>query len=199
MNVPWLLFEDFSGVESFSSNDNYATSSAGSKSAVSFLDGWTGGRIGASQGECIRIACRRETSSDYNARVDSKPVFTIKKAVSIDVSFDYGANNKYGGISIITNGDVGQTLHLGYVTSTDAYKSGDDTGVFQDGNSFYIKEYTGSYTNLPNSITMTIDDFPAGSTNRITWRTIIEHQAGTHNTTAWLYIDNVKVKISGNN
>ena len=199
LNVPWLLFEDFSGVESFSSNDNYTTSSAGSKNAVSFLDGWTGGRIGASKGESIRIACRRETSSDYNARVDSKPVFTIKKAVSIDVSFDYGANNKYGGISIITNGDVGQTLHLGYVTSTEAYKSGDESGVFQNGNSFYIKEYTGSYTNLPNSITMTIDDFPAGSTNRITWRTVIEHQAGTHNTTAWFYIDNVKVRVSANN
>lgn len=76
--LPYLLYEDFSGVESFNSGDNYAMSNAGSKSPKSFLNGWTGGRVGAEAGMCIRIACRRETSIGYDARVDSAPIISLK-------------------------------------------------------------------------------------------------------------------------
>lgn len=199
LNIPWLMFEDFSGVNSFSSDDEYVFSSVGSKGAQEFLDGWSAARAGASAGQSIRLATRRETSVDYPARADSKPLFTIKKAVNVDVTFDYGADNKYGGVSIITDGNVGQDVYVGYVTSTEAYKSGDSTGTFLDENTFYIKEYTGSYTNLPHTTTMTLTDIPAGSENRITWRTVVEHQAGTTSTTVWLYLDNIKVKVASGN
>lgn len=198
LNVPYLLYEDFSNVPEFSSNDEYGTSSAGSKSAHSFLDGWSGGRIGAMGGTSIRIACRRETSADYDARVDSAPLRgVIKKPADISVEFDYGADNRYGGIPIILDGNVGQTCYIGYITTTTNYKSGDTAGTFEAGNSFYVKEYTGSYTNTPNNDSYIIHSVPANGTLRVTWRTEVEHQAGTTNTTAWLYIDNVKVKISG--
>ena len=192
--VPYLFFEDFSNVGGFSSNDAYKTSSAGSKDAYSFLSGWTGGRIGAETGQSIRIACRRETSADYPARVDSAPITVLKSAVNITVTFDYGADNQYGGLAIGNNGDVGQTCTIGYVTTDTAYKSGATDGTFEDDNSFYIKEYTGSYTNLPHTDTYTIHDAPEWF--RLTWRTDVEHQAGTTNTTAWLYIDNIKVQIA---
>ena len=199
LNVPYLLYEDFSGVTTFSSNDEYNTSSAGSKSPISFLDGWSGGRVGAEAGKCIRLACRRETSVDYDSRVDSAPLRgTFKKAADISVEFDYGANSRYGGIPIsILDGNVGQDCYIGYVTGTTKYESGDTDGTFDRSvNTVYIKEYTGSYTNLPNNDSYTIREVPAGKTVRISWRTEVEHQAGTTNTTAWLYIDNVKVKIS---
>lgn len=194
--MPYLLYEDFSGVESFSSNDSYTSgSNAGSKSAKSFLNGWSGGRIGAESGKCIRIACRRETSSDYDARVDSAPIIQLKKSAKVSVTFDYGMNNQYGGISIITNPDVGQTFYVGYVTSEDGYKSGSTTGTFESGNSLYIFEKTGSYDSTPNTGTYFLNDVPKGIV-RITWRTEVQHQAGTNNTTCWLYIDNVKVQIA---
>ena len=197
LNVPYLLYEDFSTVPSFSSNDEYATSSAGSKSAYSFLSGWTGGRIGAEAGKCIRIACRRETSVDYDARVDSAPLRgTLKKTADISVEFDYGANNRFGGIPIIVDGNVGQTCYIGYITTTSGYKSGDTNGTYESGNSFYVKEYTGTYDYTPNNDNYVIHNAPSGGTVRISWRTVVEHQAGTTNTTAWLYIDNVKVKIA---
>ena len=199
LNVPYLLYEDFSGVESFSSNDVHKTSSAGSKDAVGFLDGWSGGRIGAEAGKCIRIACRRETSVDYHARVDSAPLKgIIKKPADISVEFDYGADNQPGGIPIaIYDGNVGQDCYIGYTTTTKQYKSGATDGTFdRDVNTFYIKEYTGSYSNTPNNDTFVLQNVPAGDLHRISWRTEVEHQAGTTNTTAWLYIDNVKVKIS---
>lgn len=193
--MPYLLYEDFSGVGSFSSNDAYGTSSAGSKNAYSFLNGWTGGRIGAEAGKCIRIACRRETSSDYDARVDSAPIIQLKKSAKVSVTFDYGMNNQYGGISLITNPDVGQTFFVGYVTSTEGYKSNSTTGQFESGNSLYVFEKTGSYDSTPNTGTYILNDVPTG-TVRITWRTEVQHQAGMNNTTCWLYIDNVKVQIA---
>lgn len=199
LNVPYLLYEDFSGVESFSSHDVHKTSSAGSKDAVGFLDGWSGGRIGAEAGKCIRIACRRETSVDYHARVDSAPLKgIIKKPADISVEFDYGADNQPGGIPIaIYDGNVGQDCYIGYTTTTKQYMSGATDGTFdRDVNTFYIKEYTGSYSNTPNNDTFVLQNVPAGDLHRISWRTEVEHQAGTTNTTAWLYIDNVKVKIS---
>ncbi len=196
LNVPWLLKEDFSGVSTFSSNDEYSSKFIiGSKDAYSFLGGWTGGRIGASAGKCIRIACRRETSADYHARVDSAPLRgTLKKKANLEVSFNYGANNKYSS-GWFSNGDVGQTFYVGYVTATTAYKSGDTDGTFESGNSQYVKEYTGSYTSTPNEARYTIHGAPAGGVFRLTIRTEVEHKAGTHNTTAWLYIDNVTIKI----
>lgn len=198
LNVPYLLYEDFSAVGSFSYDDQYSGGfNSGSKDSHAFLSGWTGARIGASAGQSIRIACRRETSADYPARVDAAPLNgTIKSPVDLSVEFDYGANNQFGGISIITNPDVGQTCHVGYVTSTQGYKSGATNGTFEDGNSFYVKEYSGSYTSTPNTAQYTIHNVPAGGIFRLTIRTEIEHQAGTNNTTAWLYIDNVKIKIA---
>lgn len=192
LSMPYLLYEDFSSVGSFSSHDAYSGGfNSGSKSAVSFLNGWTGGRIGAEAGKCIRIAARRETSSNYPSRVDSAPIISLKKSANIKVSYDYGANNKYK--TFITSGDYGQNVSIGYVTDTKGYESGAKDGTFSD--SFYIKEYSGSYTNLPNHRETIISSVPTG-TVRITWRSDVEHQPGTDNTTCWLYIDNVKVQIA---
>lgn len=200
LSIPWLLNENFSAVGSFSSYDEYKTSSAGSHGPYTFLDGWSGGRIGAQAGCCIRIACRRETSVDYDARVDSAPLTSrIKKAVDLDVDFDYGANNRYGGIYIHDddpNPDVGQNCRVGYIQTLKNYESGDTNGTYESGNRFYVKEYTGSYTNTPNHAHYTIHAAPAGDVFRLSIRTVIEHRAGTDNTTAWLYIDNVTVTIS---
>jgi hypothetical protein len=190
--LPYLLYEDFSGVESFNSGDKYATSNMGDKSAKSFLNGWTGGRIGAEAGKAIRIAPRRETSARYHARVDSAPIIALKKEANLSVTFDFGADNEFSK-ALISTGDFGQTFHLGYVTSTNAYSSGNTTGTFQ--HSRYIKEYSGTYSNMPYTETYTLTDVPTG-TVRISWRSEVEYNAGIHNTTCWLYIDNVKVQIA---
>lgn len=190
-SMPYLLYEDFSGVESFNSGDEHSTSNAGNKSPESFLNGWTGGRVGAEAGKCIRIAARRETRfGNYPARVDSAPIISLKKTADISVSYDYGVNNAYD-----LGGDVGQTVQIGYVTNTKGYKSSDDTGTFEKENEFYTKEYTGSYDNTPNRDTRIIHSAPTG-TLRITWRSSAEASWGANNTTCWLYIDNVKVQIA---
>lgn len=190
--LPYLLYEDFSAVEAFSSYDTFGFSSAGSCNAVSFLNGWTGARVGAEAGKSMRVAARRESVANYDARVDSAPIIALKKESDIKVSFSWGSNNDF---YKLVGGDCGQNVYLGYVTSDTAYKSGDKTGIFEDENKFFTKEKTGTYANTPNAETMVIHSAPAGLV-RITWRTSVEYSAGGNSTTCWLYLDNIKVQIA---
>lgn len=190
--LPYLLYEDFSTVEAFSSYDTFGFSSAGSCNAVSFLNGWTAARAGAEAGKSMRVAARRESVANYDARVDTAPIIALKKESDIKVSFSWGSNNDF---YKLVGGDCGQNVYLGYVTSDTAYKSGDKTGVFEDENKFFTKEKTGTYASTPNAETMVIHSAPAGLV-RITWRTSVEYSAGGNSTTCWLYLDNIKVQIA---
>ncbi len=192
-DLPYLLYEDFSTVGTFHYDDNHSAANAGSKDYHGFLgeSGWTGARIGAGGG-CIRIACHRETSANYPARVDSAP-FVLKKSADIVVKFDYGDNNQSGGIG---NNDKGQTAYIGYVTGSGGYKSGDDTGTFP--HSFPTKVKDGSFGTTPRHLEYVISAAPEGLV-RISWRSVPESSPALGNTTAWLYIDNVIVQIANNN
>lgn len=189
--VPLLFEEDFSGIDNLSSNDEYATSSTGSKGGISFLSGWSGARIGAQAGKAIRIACRRETSANYSARVDSAPLKCLKEgaSVKVEVSFDYAMDRKEGGIGSAPK--LGQTCHMGSTTDSSVLSSGSDTGTFVS--SFYLNEEGYGYDNIVHSTTFEITG--AGPTTRLSWRTVNESKAGLTNGTFWLYIDNIKARI----
>lgn len=189
--VPWLFEEDFSGVEQLSSNDNYATSSTGSKSGVSFLSGWSGARFGAQAGTAIRLASRRETSANYSARVDSAPLTNLKADASakVEITFNYAMDRKEGGIGSAPN--VGQTCYLGSTTDSSVLSSGSDTGTFVA--NFNINESGYGYDNIPHETSFVIEG--AAATTRITWRTVSDSKSGLTNGTYWLYIDNVKARI----
>lgn len=202
LTVPYLFFEDFSTVSSISSNDEYESGfNSGSKSAVSFLSGWTGARIGAQAGTSIRIASRRETSADYPARVDSAPLSGIKdgKTVNIKVTYDYGVN--YEGTHT-----GGQTILQGYVISNEAYSSGGSiyslrngqqfskiSGTFAEGDRFVIDGTDGSYTNILETGSFTL--YGRNNATRLTWAAVTKHKSGANNTTSWFYLDNIKVQI----
>lgn len=202
LTVPYLLYEDFSTVGNISSNDGYTSGfSTGTKDGVSFLNGWSGGRVGASAGTAIRIACRRETSADYPARVDTAPLSGLKAGANVSVSwtFDYSMDRQEGGVAI-SMPLLGQYVYLGSTTTQGAIESGANfytSGIGgQDGSfpvNFYLNEVGGSYTTISNTYNYVMAN--CGSTTRLTWLTTNEHKAGTTNGTYWLYIDNVKVSI----
>lgn len=193
LTVPYLLYEDFSSIGNISSNDNYSSGvNSGSKDAVSFLNGWTGARMGASAGKAIRIASRRETSANYPARVDSRPLTGFKGGAKLAVQFSYSMNRQEGGLAISMPG-VGLTYHFGYVTANNAYSSGDSTGTFPY--SKYLNSTNGDYDTINNVATYTLEGCPA-STTRLSWRNVNESKSGTTNGTYWLYIDNVIVQIA---
>ena len=203
LTVPYLLYEDFSTVGNISSNDGYTGGfSTGSMSGVSFLNGWSGGRVGASAGTAIRIACRRETSADYPARVDTAPLSGLKAGANVSVSwtFDYSMDRQEGGLAI-SMPLLGQYVYLGSTTTQGTISSGPNFYTSkiggQDGSfptNFYLNEVGGSYTIISNTYNYVMAN--CGSTTRLTWLTTNEHKAGTTNGTFWLYIDNVKVSIA---
>ncbi len=202
LDIQPLLLEDFSSVPDFSSNDAYSGGfNSGSKDATSFLNGWSGGRVGGKKGVGVRLACRRETSANYDARMDSAPLSAkIKKQVNLKVTFDYGSGGKGTEVAgIQLGGPVGQTCYVGYVTSESKFNSGATDGSFEY--SFYIDKnetsVEGSYDNLAHSAFYVLHNVPANqSVVRISWRTVIDYKAGTHNNTDWLYLDNVSVTVN---
>lgn len=191
--APYLLFEDFSGVGSFSSYDAYSGgfNSGGKDGYGPFLGGWTGERIGGQEGKSVRLAARRETSVRYHSRMDSAPLARIKSPVNVMVSFDYGMGENHGGIM---SSQYGMDVYVGYVTSTQKYDNGSTTGTFNY--SFNINETSGSYTNMTSHADVKINNMPAGTQNRISWRAEVENHAGANNNTDWLYLDNVKVRVA---
>lgn len=203
LTVPYLLYEDFSTVGNISSNDGYTGGfSTGSMSGVAFLNGWSGARIGASAGTAIRIACRRETSADYPARVDTAPLSGLKAGANVSVSwtFDYSMDRQEGGLAI-SMPLLGQYVYLGSTTTQGTISSGPNFYTSkiggQDGSfptNFYLNETGGSYTTMSYTHTYVLSG--CGPTTRLTWLTTNEHKAGTTNGTFWLYIDNVKVSIA---
>lgn len=210
--MPYLFFEDFSGVGTFHNEDEFSTSSTGNNHKYGpFLGGWTGGRIGGMAGVAIRIACRRETAvNNMAARVDSPPMRHIKDGVSvrIAVGYDYGMDRWGNGFSGIfwregRNGgeDYSQTVHLGYVRDANntAYASGDETMDMEITN-FSIKEVapSGDQNAGYNNITHKDGAFEVpdcDNTTRLTWRTTPQNGGGANNNTFWFYIDNVRVSI----
>ena len=191
LNCPYLFFEDFSGVGDISSYDKHETSNPGSRKPETFLNGWSAARVGTMAGKSIRIACRRETSANYPARADSPFLSCLKMnhTVSLEVAFDYSMDRQNGGIGPV---DVSQTMHIGYITTEESLKSGDDTGVYPA--SYTSDETGGSYLNVNKQYSVTLDNVSAPL--RLSWRTTPENKAGLNNNTCWLYIDNIKVKIA---
>ncbi len=198
LNCPYLFFEDFSGVEGFSSHDEFTKGTQvgtnfGNYDAYTFLDGWSAARAGAQACTAIRLSCRREASSDYSARADSPFLTGIKdgKTVNLSVQFDYSMNREGFATWPFTVPEIYQTVHIGYIITSDALGSNDDTGEFPI--NFNVNETTGTYTNINHNYSVVLEGVKPPL--RLSWRTTPEHKAGSSNNTCWLYIDNIKVKI----
>ncbi len=191
LDCPYLFYEDFSTVESFNSGDKHSGSNTGSKDPKVF-NGWSVARAGAEAGKAIRLAAHREWFVNYPARCDSPFLSGLKegKTVNLDIQFNYSMGREEGGAGSGTNSS--QTVYLGYITTSDNLKSGDDTGNWT--NNFELNETTGSYDYINHLSQTTLTEVKAPL--RLSWRTITPTSSKTTNSTCWLYIDNIKVKIS---
>ena len=191
LDCPYLFFEDFSTVESFNSGDLHSDSNVGSKDPKVF-NGWSVARAGAQAGTAIRLAAHREWFANYPSRADSPFLSGLKegKTVNLDIQFDYSMGRNEGGLGSGTN--ASQTVYLGYITTSENLESGDETGTWTS--NFELNETTGSYGYINHQSHTTLTEVKAPL--RLSWRTITPTYAATTNSTCWLYIDNIKVKIS---
>ncbi len=139
LTVPYLFYEDFSAIPSFSddhdnpkvgtSSDTYkGITELSSKSSV--LAGWYGTRIGGQKGTAIRICCRYEhvllAGAYYKGRVYTPFLSNIKdgKDVKLSVSFRYGSNRSERDPLLGSPPDKSPVMYFGintqdYVTNPD--------------------------------------------------------------------------------
>lgn len=198
LHCPYLMFEDFSAVESFSNHDKETTSDLGAIDPKGFLNGWSLARGGANAGTAIRLAARRENGlwiqNRMDARCDSPYLTGIKpgKSVSVSLEFDYSMNRDEGAIKA----EAGATLHVGYTPSGKNYKSNSTDGSFPE--SVHLNNPTGSYTVIDNHYSITMSGLT--SSHRISWRDVADEAGGVSglasNGEYYIYLDNIRVSIS---
>lgn len=192
--TPKILWEDFSGMDTFHNADEYVGgSNAGAKGPYSFLDGWGGGRIGGEAGKCVRLAARRECGlgieARYPSRLDSSLLPEIIAPVDLEVEFDYGTNVQGGR-------ELDQTFWFGYSNNQALVKSDNTSGVFVHSQTVSKDDKDGSWDSTPKHLKITLEQVPANPYTRISWRnTCSSYRSFGDNTSSFLYIDNVKVSV----
>lgn len=206
LTVPYLFFEDFSGLTpSFENSTEFTTSDPTNPDAITLdpyqLTGWTGARIGGLEKSSLRIAAHYESGLGFanklNGRVDTPPLSQIKagKTPNINVTFNYGAD-KYEKVNA---GSALPIYDAGYTTNSNAIKGDQNiehtvlsgVSVQIDGNKDNTKRYDLSNAHS-NSFSV-----PACSNNtRLSWK-VSTNRGGEFagNGNYWLYLDNIRVSI----
>lgn len=141
VSVPYLLYEDFATINTYSSNDNpsvgSATISTGDKDVIDLstvglsTSGWTATRTGGESGNSVRIAARYENGVDIvtmsPGRIDSPSLSKIKSGCTPNVTVKY--NFKGGRYSKYNSFYYNSFLDWGYTW----YNGGDGDGYYQHG------------------------------------------------------------------
>lgn len=205
LTVPYLFFEDFSGIGDFTDNHDDANISSTYNNAQMLdglepsLAGWSGGRVGGSAGKSIRIMCRYESGLTatglYKGRIDTPALKGIKSTAKIRIWFDYNSAYTY----FFTSGGSLNTpikFHMGYTTSIGAIKPGNglsNTLINGEG----LTKSDGNYDyGFVSHAPLTIDSATAAT--RISWMVDTDIKANWlgGNGNFWVYLDNIKVQIA---
>ena len=211
--VPYLFYEDFSGINS---SFEYGTE-AGKVSYTGHyeidlskynLTGWTGDRVGGSKEGALRSMSRLEGGAWvqvlYDGRIDSPPLSNIKEGKSINISVAYKYSGNKGNETNTNFGNIGTTqYHHGYTNKSGKIQAPNRTkgDAFSSGESI---EHTignivnlgtgGSYTNINNDGSYTTNNIT--NISRLSWYVTVNRKASiAQNGNYWLYIDKVAVKI----
>lgn len=167
---PYLMFEDFRGIDSFNNGDKHSNSNIGSKAPYYIPSGWSFARAGGAAGKAVRLAAHRELFANYPSRCDSPVLNCIKEGKSVDLvfSFDYSMDRQEG--AAITNPKLGINVFVGWTDKTGDLGSGDTDGTYAD--SFELNETGGSYDLIDKTYTvvlpnMTSQKFASDSGSRL--------------------------------
>lgn len=189
LTVPYLLYEDFSDINSF----DYETDRRGiSNPDAIWLDqygltGWSGTRVGVETGKAMRISVRHETAAQYPGRVDSPPLSAIKEGHSVKVRFSFNAGQTSEWVRCKVGVTTENSLHSG---NTEPEGGFTETQFALDAD----------YNNIPNAYTFQSESFLQSCTNqtRLSWNVVRKYSVlgnGGSFRTWFIYLDNIRVSI----
>ncbi len=187
LTVPYLLYEDFSDINSF----DYETDRSTSNPDAIWLDqygltGWSGTRVGVETGKAMRISVRHETAAQYPGRVDSPPLSAIKEGHSVKVRFSFNAGQTSEWVRCKVGVTTENSLHSG---NTEPEGGSTETQF----------ALNADYNNIPNEYTFQSESFLQSCTNqtRLSWNVVREYGWGNafQMQTWFIYLDNIRVSI----
>lgn len=167
MNVPYLLYENFSSVDDYTDEATTGTKTLS-------IAGWTASRTNC-KGGVIQLATFYAVIGRYQGRLDSAPISTIKDEANIKVTFN--ANNNI-------NKKVAVPLQFGWGTDSNAIEAG--TAISS------LVTTTTLAKGDNKTLTYTINNFP--SNGRLAWQTNVT--SGLWATYNYLGIDDVRVQVA---
>lgn len=185
-DVPYLLYEDFSGALSHDGNR-----SKDDDLSQYNLPGWSAYNYDISAGQSFRMRRYVGTSPGitdvYPGRLDSPFLSGLKDGanVRLSVSFDIG------GVS--GSPTVGSTINPTYAFGVTTVAGATDEEIPTIIIPYESAGDGGSYTNLPMHKEMI---FNAGNSDRLSWRAMSNEPTFCFGATAYVYIDNIKVQIA---
>lgn len=187
LTVPYLLYEDFSTVNSF----DYETDRSSSNPNATWLDqygltGWSGTRVGVEAGKAMRISVRHETVAQYPGRVDSPPLSAIKEGHSVKVRLSFNGGQTSEWVRCKVGVTTQNSLHSG---NTEPEGGSTETQF----------ALNADYNNIPNTYTFQSESFLQSCTNqtRLSWNVVREYGWGNsfQIRTWFIYLDNIRVSI----
>ena len=217
IDVPYLFFEDFSGVDSFEKDDERVSSlmSANGMLFSTSVSGWNGAHIKGVAGQCVRVNVRHESflgATRSNGRLDSPAMKCLKSGanVNLKVEFDMGA---YADTGYDKNNDI--FCVAGVHTKSENSVLNGDAKTIVAGQSINDKERAATYM---SSVCLTTDYIPqnynnnsfgssfptysftasgSNSATRLCWVPCsVQTNTAGGNAHYYIYIDNIKVSIA---
>lgn len=215
MNVPYLFYENFSTIKSYSHKRTSAQVAPAEAmtgydlSATDFglASGWTGAHTGGNAGSAICVYSRVDevsilgvgNSTRTYGRLDSPALSSLKEdaVVNVVVSFDYGGgregNSTYYPVAvcgyITSSGAFNAKAEISKVTSWDNINGATSIPNISTGSTAWTFDKSMSYTIKECDLNY-----------RLSWQVMgLGYNGGvwsTINGIQWLNIDNIKVQIS---
>ena len=192
LTVPYLFYEDFSGITkdgSFTEDEN-STNPEGKLLDSYGLPGWSIARGSVSAGNCVRVNCSFETGfsakADYKGQVDTPALSAIKSGKTVTVKVAFNAD---------TSEDQ-TACFVGNLTTTGAIKA--ETSI-SNGTSISLTTQSGiSYSSLFTERSVTIGNNTSAS--RIAFESNSQRSGefviGAKYYDHYIYIDNIRISIS---
>ncbi len=212
IDVPYLLFEDFSGMTgTVDKNDGYVNTTTdqgvgGILLADNSLAGWNGSRIGGRAGLCVRINARYEGlvgAGRYCGRLDTPALSRLKSGSSVKLKVDFDAGYYYKDgpqVDDANNTEVAYML-AGVHTSAES-QTLDGSNQNGIGNTSYRTPYfvnnygAEDFDKTFPTYSFTVEGCSPSS--RIVWWAATERQSVSvgGNSMYYYYIDNIRISIA---
>lgn len=190
LTVPYLFYEDFSGItkDGSFSETNRSTNPGGTMLDSYGLPGWSIARGSVSAGNCVRVNCSFETaigtSAQYKGQIDTPALANLKSGKNVTVKVVFNADTSEESVA----------CYVGNITKTGTVSGGTD---ISNGTSITMISAPVSYSDYFTERTVNVPNTTNAS--RIAFESVSQRSADLFQLEYYdhfIYIDNIKISIT---